>query len=229
MPTDFASYDLDQNGTISPEEWDAFYANAGGGQPPANPAAPAQPFNIDDFIGKVSSGNFTDDDMLAFSNWYMGQQMGQQAKTIQLKADELDYLQAKLGLDQEQLETAKMEIEFQQGPYFDFVTGPQFQHQVQKDQWEFEMAGIQFDLANLNFETQKYLSDNQRAMADVELGKSKEYAQAQFYNTEQAKYGADAARWQYLQMTNGRPAPSGADMPAQRRGDRSAQAVLGAY
>jgi hypothetical protein len=221
MPTDFQSYDINQDGAISPDEWDAFYAGAGG-QPPADPAASTQPFNIDDFISKVSSGNFTDDDMLAFSNWFMGQQMGQQAQTIQLKADELDYLQAKLGLDGQQLALAKQEIEFQQGPYFDFVSGPMFQHQVQKDQWEYDLAG-------LNFETQKYLSDNQRAMADVELGKSKEYAQAQMYNTESAKYGADAARWQYLQMTNGRPAPSGADMPTQRRGDRNAQAVLGAY
>lgn len=214
MPSDFASYDLDQNGTITSEEW----ANAGG-QPPTDPAAPTQPFNLDDFIAKVSSGNFTDDDMLAFSNWYMGQQMGQQAQTVKLKGDELLYLQEKLGLDREQLETARQEIEFQQGPYFDFVSGPMFQHQVQKDQMEFDLAG-------LNFETQKHLSDNQRAMSDVELGKSKEYAQAQFYNTEQAKYGADAARWQYLQMTNAQPPPS---EPGPRRGDRSAQAVLGAY
>jgi hypothetical protein len=57
MPTTFASYDLDQNGTISPAEWDAFYGNGAGGRgangggtiPPegpyytGNPGAPAAP------------------------------------------------------------------------------------------------------------------------------------------------------------------------------------------
>jgi hypothetical protein len=196
MPSTFHSYDLNQDNIISPEEWATFYPDEGGPPQtaaPVDPAAPIEPFDLDTFIAKVSSGNFTDDDMLAFSNWYMGEQMGQQARTIELKGDELDYLQAKLGLDELQLQTAKQEIEFQQGPYFDFISGPQFQHQVQKDQWEFELAG-------LNMETQKYLAGNQREIADIEKGKSKDYALAQFYDTESSKYGADAARWQYLQM-----------------------------
>lgn len=191
MPTDFASYDLNQDGLIGQDEWDAFYANAGGA--PAEPAAPVEPFNLDTFLARMSSGQANDDDLMAFQNWYMGQQMGQQARTIELKGQELDYLQQKLGLDELQLETAKQEIEFMKGPYFDFVSGPKFQHEVQKDQWERDLAG-------LNFETQKYLSDNQRAIADIEQVKAKDYALAQFHGTEQAKLGADAARWQYLQM-----------------------------
>jgi hypothetical protein len=188
MPTDFASYDVNQDGAISPDEWTAYTANAGG-----QPTEPAAPFNIDDFIAKVSSGNFTDDDMLAFSNWYMGQQMGQQAGQMQYQADYLDYLNSGLGLNEQQLAQAKQEMDFQQGPYWDWYTTTYFDHVQKKDQMDFDLAGM-------NFDTQKYLSDNQRAIGEIEKGKATDYALAQFYGTEQAKLGADAARWQYIQM-----------------------------
>jgi hypothetical protein len=185
---DFASYDLNQDGMIGQDEWSQFTANAGGEQ-----AAPPAEFNLDDFIAKVSSGNFTDDDMLAFSNWYMGQQMGQQAGQMQYQNDYLAYLNNVLAGNNQALEQAGREMEFQQGPYWDWYVESYFPHQQQRDQWDFELAG-------LNMDTQKYLSDNQKAIADIEQGKAKDYALAQFYGTEQSKYGADAARQQYLML-----------------------------
>jgi hypothetical protein len=181
MPTDFASYDSNQDGAISPDEWAAYTANAG-----TQPTEPTQPFNLDDFLAKMSSGQVTDDDLMTFSNWYMGQQMGQQAGQMDYQNNYLDYLNNTLGLNTQQLAQAKQEMDFQQGPYWDWYTTTYFDHVQQKDQMDFDLA--------------KYNLDTQKQLGEIEKGKATDYALAQFYGTEQAKLGADAARWQYIQM-----------------------------
>lgn len=220
----FASYDLNQDGAISPDEWAQFYDNAGGpigGEPPTD-VAPAGPFDLEDFINKVSSGTFTDDDMLAFSNWYMGQQMGQQAGQLDLANRTLDYQLASLGLNEQQLEVAKQEIEFQQGPYWEWYTEEYFPRQQERDRME-------TDLARYNLDIQKQLGQFQVDEAGIRQQQAKEYALAQFYNTESSKYGADAARYQYLQMTNGLNPNGAAQGQNQYIAPRTAQSMLGAY
>jgi len=210
---------LNQDGNISPDEWDAFYATehgnqAGPGTTPGDaPATQSAPFDLDTFIEKVSSGTFTDDDMLAFSNWYMGQQLGQQAGQMDYQNKYLDYLNTQLGLNEQQLKQAQQEMEFQQGPYWDWYTSEYFPHQQERDRMDFELAGMNLD--------------TQRALGEIEQGKAKDYALAQGYNTESAKYGADAARWQYLQMIGG--AQADPQQQQMSRQPRLASQVLGTY
>jgi hypothetical protein len=216
MPTSFQSYDLNQDGSISSDEWSQFYANAGGGQPPTDPAAaPPAEFNLDDFIAKMTSGNFTDDDLMAFSNWYMGQQIGQQAGQMDYQNRYLDYLQNQLGLNELQLATARQEMEFQQGTYWDWYKNSYFPHQQERDRMEFELAGL-----NLN---------TQKELAGIEKAKAKDYALAQFYNTEQSKYGADAARWNFLQQTGQNPVQAQQASRPMYQEPRLARDVLGIY
>ncbi len=229
MSGTFHGYDTNKDNTISPAEWAEFYPDEGGPaqvDPGTAPAPEGEPFDFDEFMGRVSSGNFTDDDMLAFSNWYMGQQLGQQAGQMDYQSRYLDHLNLTLEGNNAALGQAQQEMEFQQGPYWDWYVEEFFPHEQQKDQWQFELAGD-------NFETQKYLdegqryrsdndkymsdnqaymSDNQRLMSDIQKdiagidkNKSMDYATAQMYGTEQAKYAADAARWQYLQAIKNPP------------------------
>jgi hypothetical protein len=235
MPTSFASYDSNQDGQISAEEWAAVYGALDQG--PMTPRgggsydfdgdgvaeeytflgadAPQAAFNLDEFIAKMTSGNFTDDDLIAFSNWYMGQQIGQQAGQLDYQNRYLEYLNSQLGLNEQQLAQAQQEMAFQQGPYWEWYTTQYFPHQQERDKMEFELAG-------LNLTTQKEL-------AGIEKGKAKDYALAQFYNTEQAKYGADAARWQFLQQTGQSPVQAQESSRPMYREPRLARDVLGIY
>lgn len=212
MPTSFSSYDIDGDGMISADEWSQYYPDGGGpagGRGGATPSplqtqagpnqdgpyypngkpqqdAPAAPFDINAFIAKMSSGDFTDDDLMAFSNWYMGQQIGQQAGQLDYANRKLDYDLKALGLSDRQIDVALQEIEFKQGPYWDWYVNDYFPHQKQRDQMD-------YDLAVYNLDTQK-------ALGEIEKGKAKDYALGQFYGTQQAELGADAARWNYMQM-----------------------------
>jgi len=199
MSSTFQSYDANRDNTISPDEWAQFYPDEGG-PPQGDPAAPTEAFDIDTFITKVSSGNFTDDDMLAFSNWYMGQQMGQQAGQMDYQNRYLDHLGQVLEGNNAALAQAGKEMEFQQGPYWDWYVEDFFPHQQEKDRMDFELAGDNLDTQKYLMEGQRYMSDNQKLISDSDRGKAQDYALAQFYGTEQAQYGADAARWQYLKM-----------------------------
>lgn len=208
MPTSFASYDLDQDGQISVDEWSQFYAMDEG--PGSDPAAPPEPFDLDTFLGKMASGDFTDDDLMAFSNWYMGQQVGLQAGQLDLANRRLDYDLQALGLNEMQIETAKQEIEFQQGPYWDWYTTEYFPNQQERDRMDIEL--------------QRYNLDTQKALGEIEQGKAKDYALAQFYGTEQAKLGAEAARYQWMQMLEQQPRQGNAGS-----NQRDARARLGGY
>ena len=199
MPTSFGSYDLNKDGQIGQDEWQQFYPQGGG--PASEAPAQGQPFDLQTFIDTVSMGTFTDDDMLAFSNWYMGQQLGQQAGQLDLQGRTLD-------LNEQQLEQQYAEFEFMRDQYFPWYTGDFFDFQKQME------------------ENKLTMSNNQVEIAGIEKGKAQDYALAQFYNTEQPKLGADAARYQYLnQMAQMGASPQGATRNTQQR----AQMMLGAY
>ena len=198
MPTDFQSYDLNKDGQIGQDEWQQFYALDQG--PASQQPVPAE-FDLQDFIGKVQAGTFTDDDMLAFSNWYMGQQLG-------LQAGQMDYQNRTLGLNEQQLDQQYAEFEFMRDQYFPWYTGDFFDFQKQME------------------ENKLTMSNNQVEIAGIEKGKAQDYALAQFYNTEQAKLGSDAARYNYLTQIQQMNAPRSS---APRSGDRSARTALGMY
>lgn len=149
-------------------------------QPQPTQPQPTAPQWWTDFLQQYGGANGwtpSDDDMAMFANALLMFSMQQQMGQLDYQNQYLQYLQDTVGLNQQQLALAQRELEFQQGPYFDWYTSEYF-------------PAIQ--------EQERLRLDTARETAKYGQLQAKDYALAQAYNTEAAKYGAQSARYNMM-------------------------------
>lgn len=156
------------------------------------PEQPQVPEWLQTILDQYGGYEMSDDDIMALSNYMLMAGVEQQAGKTKYDADYLAFLNKKLGVDEQGLAQAQQELDFQQGEYWDFYTGPYM-------------------------ELQRQQTANALEMSNNEVAKSRDYAIAQTYNTQSAKYGADANKYQYL-IATGQITPPRASTSSGRRG-----------
>ena len=144
--------------------------------PPAG-TAPQWWTDFLDQFGGDGGWSPNDEDLQMFANAIMMMQMQQQMGGMDYQNRYMDYLEKTIGLNEQQLLQAQQELEFQSGPYFDWYTNDYF-------------PAIQ-EQERLRLETSQITSQNAQ-------NQSKDYALAQAYNTETAKLGTEAARYNMM-------------------------------
>ena len=92
---------------------------------------------LQDFIQQLASlgagYELTDNDILNLGNFQLQNALYQQALDDQYKQGYLEYLNNDLGLKGQQMAVAKQQLDFQQGPYWDWYTNEYFPAQQQMD------------------------------------------------------------------------------------------------
>lgn len=193
MPTDFASYDLNQDNIISPEEWATFYPQGGGPATDAPYQPPTEkPPGMPDAIWQMISPYYyqmTPDDILATGQAQVNMSIEQQLQEQQYQKDYLSLKQQELGLSADQTAQAQREFGFQSGPYWDFFSGDYFEFQKQVEANKVTMSNNQAKMSG----DQVAISGNQVLQSEQDIDKSKNYALAQQYQTDAAKAQSEAA------------------------------------
>lgn len=160
---------------------------------PDQPAPVAEPAQRPPWLEKLyeemggSGYQLTDDDLALLSQYMLMQQFMGGMGQLDLARGQLDYQNRVLDLNEEQLGQQYAEFEFMRDQYFPWYTGDYFDFMQQQAENQLAMS-----------DNQKTISDNQVIMSENDIDKSLNYGLAQKFQTEQAKYGADAARYQFL-------------------------------
>lgn len=148
----------------------------------------------DQIVGFLDDGVIAPEEVEQMSQLFLVAGVGQQAGQLDYQNKYLDYLGETLQLNGQQLAQAKQELDFQQGPYWEWYTESYFPAQQQ-------MAADQLAMSN----NQRYMSDNQLkmsgnqvTMSEHDIRKAASYAQAQEYQTDQAQIGKEVAEYQAL-------------------------------
>jgi hypothetical protein len=68
----------------------------------------------------------------------------------------LEYLEKELGLNSAQLDLAAKQVEFQQGPYWDWYTGPYFEFMQQDSENKAEISDNQVLMSESNAEASRF-------------------------------------------------------------------------
>lgn len=216
MPQGFASYDLNQDGTITQDEWNTAWSQAGGGSmasassyggrgagfnqgPYANQSAawdnivypqasqPRQggqfsPQDAVDFFTQMLSAfdgfQFTPEMLEAFGTVLPAMGIYGEFQKAQYQQDALAFAREELGIKGQELEIMKMQLDFQQGDYWDWYTN--------------EFFPMTQEMQRLEWETQRGIYGEQTAQAREGTLQSKEA-------TRQAQLASDVARWRALE------------------------------
>ena len=94
-------------------------------EPPAGP----QPERYDDIWQFIQPGQPITPELLEqIAQDIMGKELELKARDMDYKDNFLDYLEGQLGLNQDQLALAETQMEFQQGPYWDWYTTDYFDY-----------------------------------------------------------------------------------------------------
>lgn len=133
----------------------------------------------------------TDDDLMMLANWLMTQQMGQEVANVDYQNRYLDFLNRQVGLSEQELDLAQQQVSFQQGDYWEWYVNDFFPAEQEKMALQLQTAQVQ--------------AQSQQEIAGYEQQRAKDYALSSAYQTEQARLGTEAARYQYLQSMNINP------------------------
>lgn len=112
-------------------------------------------------------------------------QLYQQMQQMQYQGDYLGYLRDQQSLGEDQLAEAKQELDFKQGPYWDWYTKVYFPQQQ--------------ELSQLNYDTQRQLSSDQLKMGEQQLGIGQQNVFQELERTKQAKAQSAVAMAQAYQ------------------------------
>jgi hypothetical protein len=168
---------------------------------------------IYDQMGGGGGYQLTDDDLAILSQYMLGQQLQQGVGQMDLAQGNLDLQNRSLDLNEQELDQKYAEFEFQKNQYFPWYTGDYFDFVKQDSANKLQMSNNQVSMSN-----------NQVAISDQDVSKSMNYAVAAKSQAEEAGYGADAARYQYLVSIG---AVSDPRAPAQAGSDALVSQIYG--
>ena len=142
---------------------------------------------MQDFIQQLAAlgagYELTDDDILNLGNFQLQNALYQQALDDQYKQGYLEYLNHDLGLKGQQMAVAKQQLDFQQGPYWDWYTNEYFPAQQQMSKDQLSMSNNQVGISN----NQLLQSQEATKQSQFDTTKAKDYALAQAYGTQAAR------------------------------------------
>ncbi len=137
-------------------------------------------------LAQLGAGyELTDNDILNLGNFQLQNALYQQALDDQYKQGYLEYLNNDLGLKGQQMAVAKQQLDFEQGPYWDWYTEQYFPAQQ-------KMSENQLGISN----NQLLQSQEATKQSQLDTTKAKDYALAQGYATQQARLGEQAQKYQ---------------------------------
>jgi hypothetical protein len=226
MPTTFASYDLDQNGTISPAEWDAFYGGGRSGSPQpglgpntdgpyytGNPGAPGEP-GLEGVTGGggspgAGSDEFNIQDILDFFSQITGAfgdsgfeftpEMLESFGVI-LPAMGMYSEFAKADYQNDALDFMKSELGLKQQELDLAKEQMAFESGPAWDWYVNEFFPMSMENQRLEWETQRGLMEGQLAQSGEETLQARERTTQAKESTEQAKMASEIAKYQALQQ-----------------------------
>lgn len=153
---------------------------SGGGIP--QPVAPERPPWLDsiyDMIGGGANGyTLTPEDLQAIAYAQMFQQ-------VQVGQGQNDYQMAKLDYDND---------------YLDYL-GEQLGLSREQMAFEYEKFKAEQELLPWQMQVKEQELQNALALGDIELDRSKHYALSSQYQTDAARYGAEAAKYNWMAQT----------------------------
>jgi hypothetical protein len=187
MPTSFASYDVNQDGSISSDEWGQFYPDGGG--PGSTGGQADDGFDVQkilDFYSQImgafgGQGDFFTPEMLqGFGVALPAMGMYSEFQKAQYQDDALAFMQSELGLKQDELDLAKEQFQFESGPAWDW--------------YQNEFFPMSMENQRLEFDTQRKLMEGQVAQSGEETLQAKERTRQALQGTLQSNESTKQAQ-----------------------------------
>ena len=144
----------------------------GGPTPTATGGDPWMPADLGSIFEKYSGMALTPDVLQQIAMDLMAANVGIQMMEADYKNDYLVYLQAQLGLNQQQVALAEKQLDFQQGPYWDWYVTQYFPAQQ-------EMSANQLAMS----ENQVLMSEEQTKQARASTSQANAYALGGYYQS----------------------------------------------
>ena len=139
------------------------------------PTTQQRPKWLQDIMDVVGQYDLTDQDIAGIGQYLLTSGVEDQVAQRQYQSDYLDFLTKQLGVNEQQLAQAQREMDFQQGPYWEFYTGPYFDFQKQQ-------------------------AANQLQMSNNDVLRSRNSVEQSRFGAQQAEYGKQAAQLQLWQQ-----------------------------
>lgn len=182
-----------------------------GEQGPDGPTFPNfNEMSIEDILMKYAGQVMTPELLQQFATDLAALEMHGQFQEQEYKQSYLDYLENQLGFNQAQLDMAQQQLDFQQGPYWEWYTGPYFEQMKKQSENQLAISDNNVSIAESNAESAGYGAESSRYRArGDQFG-----ALGQFYGAQQAAYNLqermaqDPRNIRASQFRMGVPAPN---------------------
>jgi hypothetical protein len=176
MPYGYGSYDLDANGSITPQEWEQAVAQ----NPQQQSASGGGDYDfaqILDFFTQMQelggSGGFTPEMLEGFGIALPMMGMKAEFDKAAYQEDALAFMSEELGLKRQELDLAKQQMEFESGPAWEWYKN--------------EFFPMSMENQRLEWETQRQLMEGQVAQSGEESKQARERTLQALQGTLQSK------------------------------------------